>query len=344
MQPIDLRSDTVTQPSRAMRAAMAEAAVGDDVYGEDPTVNRLEALAAQLMAKEAALFVPSGTMANQIAVRSLTRPGDVLLAGESAHVLRYEGGAAAALWGVQIQTLGHGGFFDAEELHAAIPVPDVHHAPATVVAIENTHNVSGGRVWPADLLAATSRAARERDLSVHLDGARIFNAACADGTTAAAIAVHADTVSFCLSKGLGAPVGSLVCADLARIADMRRVRKMLGGGMRQAGILAAAGIFALNHHVDRLREDHENARALAEGLDDLGLVVDGAPESNIVVFGVPEEGFPEAPDAPSFSRLARKHDLLVNPIDGRRLRAVTHLDVSRDEIRDALGRVRGFLR
>jgi threonine aldolase len=295
------------------------------------------------MGKQSALFVPSGTMANQIAIRSLTRPGDVLLAGESAHVLRYESGGASALWGVQIQTVGRGGLFDDRELHAAIPMKDAHLAPATAVALENTHNVSGGRAWPVEQLEAVAAAAHERGLRVHLDGARIFNAAHASRVDPARIAAVADTVSFCLSKGLGAPIGSLVCCDEALLPDLHRTRKMLGGGMRQAGIVAAAGLFALDHHVERLAEDHENARLLAEGLASCGLELPHMPETNLVVFGVPEGRFARIPDAPALSRAAREHDLLIDPLDRRRLRAVTHLDVSAEAIREALERIRALL-
>jgi threonine aldolase len=344
LDPIDLRSDTVSRPSAAMRAAMAEAEVGDDVYGEDPTVNRLEERSAALMGKPAALFVPSGTMANQIAIRAQTRPGDVVLTGEGAHVLLYESGGAAALSGVQIETVGRGGFFDGAERLAAMPPRDIHKAPATLVALENTHNVSGGRVWPPDQRRRVVETARERGLRVHLDGARIFNAACASGEEPARIAAGTDTVSFCLSKGLGAPVGSLLCGDRERVAEMRRLRKMYGGGMRQAGILAAAGLYALEHNVGRLQEDHANARALAEGLEELGLEVERRPETNILVFGIPERRFRDVPDAPAFSRLARAHDVWINPIDRRRLRAVTHIDVPRPRIAEVLDRIRSFLR
>ena len=343
MDPIDLRSDTVTRPGPAMREAMASAEVGDDVYGEDPSVRRLESRAAELMGKQAALFVPSGTMANQIAIRSLTRPGDVLLAGEHAHVLRYESGGAAALWGVQIQTIASGGLFDDQELRAAIPMKDPHLAPATAVALENTHNVSGGTAWPPEQLEAVAAAAHDRGLRVHLDGARIFNAAHASKVDPARIAAAADTVSFCLSKGLGAPVGSLVCSDSELLPDLHRTRKMLGGGMRQAGIIAAAGLYALDNNVDRLQDDHEHARLLAEGLASCGLELPRMPETNLVMFGVPEGRFSRVPDAPSFCRAAREHDLLIDPMDRHRLRAVTHLDVSADAIRDALERIRGLL-
>ena len=326
-----------------MRAAMADAEVGDDVYGEDPCVNRLEELAAERMGKQAALFVPSGTMANQIAIRFLTRPGDVIIAGEHAHVLRYESGGAAALSGVQIQTAGQGGFFEAADLLAAIAPPDVHHAPTTLVAFENTHNVSGGRVWPAEQQASVAAKARAKGLRIHVDGARIFNAACASGRPAAALVEAADTVSFCLSKGLGAPVGSLVCGERDAMVEMRRARKMLGGGMRQAGVLAAAGLFALENNVERLPEDHEKARTLARGLAELGLQVE-TPETNIVVFEVPEDGFKNVPNAPHLSRLARQRDVWINPMDRRRLRAVTHLDVPAERISLVIERLSGVLR
>jgi len=322
---------------------MAEADVGDDVYGEDPCVNRLEELAAARLGKEAALFVPSGTMANQIAIRCLTRPGDVVIAGEYAHVLRYESGAAAALSGVQIQTVGNGGFFDAPDVAAAVAPPDVHRAPASLLALENTHNVSGGRVWPAEMQARVTAKARTKGLRIHVDGARIFNAECASGRPAAELVESADTVAFCLSKGLGAPVGSLVCGERDAMKEMRRARKMLGGGMRQAGILAAAGIFALENNVERLRDDHANARTLAKGLSDLGLQVE-TPETNIVVFEVPDERFENAPDAGHFAQLAKQQAVWINPIDHRRLRAVTHLDVPAACILDAIERLASGLR
>jgi threonine aldolase len=343
MDPIDLRSDTVTRPVPGMRTAMADAEVGDDVYGEDVTVNRLEERAAAMLGKQAALFVPSGTMANQIAIRSLTRPGDVLAAGQGAHVLRYESGAAAALWGVQIQTLGRDGLFEERDLEAAIPPDDVHLAPLTAISIENTHNVSGGRVWPVEQLESVSQAARDRGIGVHLDGARLFNASRASGVDVERIAATADTVAFCLSKGLGAPVGSMVCCDGDRMPELRRVRKMLGGGMRQAGILAAAGLYALEHHVERLQEDHDNALALARGLAAAGLDLPREPETNLVYFGVPEGRFARVPDAPTFARAARSRDLLIDPVDRRQLRAVTHLDAPAQRVEEALARVRDLL-
>jgi threonine aldolase len=332
MRVIDLRSDTVSRPSPAMREAMACAEVGDDVYGEDPTVNRLQEMAARRMGKEAALFVPSGTMANQIAVRVHTRHGDLVLAGEGAHLLRFESGAAAAISGVQVRTVGTGGVFDDEDVRAAITPGDHHHPPTTLVAIENTHNAGGGRVFSFQAIGRIAEVVRERELLLHLDGARIFNAEVASGVAAAEWAAPFDTVSFCLSKGLGAPVGSLLCGAAAVIERAHRMRKMLGGGMRQAGILAAAGIHALEHNVTRLAEDHRHARRLAAGLRALGATVEGEPETNIVMFGVPRAG--------SFAADARVRGVLVNAVAPGRFRAVTHLDVSAEDVEEALERLR----
>jgi len=332
---IDLRSDTVTRPTPAMREAMAQAAVGDDVYGEDPTVNRLQETAARLLGKPAALFVPSGTMANQASLRALARPGDVVLAGEGAHLLLYESGAASGLSGLQVEAIGRGGLFGPGDVLAAIHPDEAHYAPTRVVAVENTHNRAGGRVFPIDELEAVARAASERGLLLHLDGARLWNAVVATGIPAARWAAPFDTATFCLSKGLGCPVGSLVCGSSERIRAVHRARKMLGGGMRQAGILAAAGLHALEHHVARLAEDHRNARRLAAGLERLGLEP-GVPETNMVVFDVP--------DGSAFLRATRARELLVNPIAPARFRAVTHLDVSQDDVDEALGRVEEALK
>ncbi|MFN8602457.1 MAG: GntG family PLP-dependent aldolase [Candidatus Binatia bacterium] len=332
MKAIDLRSDTVTRPGPAMRAAMAAAEVGDDVYGEDPTVNALQDAAARRVGKEAALFVPSGTMANQAAIRVLTAHGDLMLASEGAHVLRYESGAAAALSGVQIATIGRAGVFDADDVRRALTPPDHHHPPCTLVAVENTHNTSGGRVFPWDVLRDVAACARERGLRLHLDGARLFNAEVASGIPAARWAEPFDTVSFCFSKGLGAPVGSVVCGSAATVDRLHRVRKMLGGGMRQAGILAAAALHALEHNVARLADDHANAARLARGLVELGLGVDPLPETNIVLFG--------APDRPDFAARLRESGVLVNSVSPGRFRAVTHLDVSSEDVDEALSRIR----
>ncbi len=335
MRTLDLRSDTVTQPTPGMRDAMARAEVGDDVYGEDPTVNRLEAHVARLLGKEAALFVPSGTMANQLAIRAQTRHGDVVLAGENAHVALYESGGAAALSGVQIDALGRGGLFRGDDVRAAVHPHDVHYGPAALVAVENTHNVSGGRIFPLEQIRDVACAAREHGLRVHLDGARLWNAVAATGVAAATWAEPFDTVACCLSKGLGAPVGSLVAGDADAVAVMRRFRKMFGGGMRQAGVLAAAGLHALEHHLPRLAEDHAHARRLAVGLREAGLAVEGTPETNMVMFS--------HDDVRGFVRATRKRDLLIDPIAPGRLRAVTHLEIGPEDVEDALGRVREAL-
>jgi len=331
MTTIDLRSDTVTRPTLAMREAMASAELGDDVYGEDPEAIRLQERAAELLGKEAALFVPSGTMANQVAVSVWTRPGDVVLTGEAAHLLLYEGGAAAALSGCQITTLGRGGLFDAGDVHAAAAPDEQHHAPTTLVSIENTHNQAGGVVFPLDAIRNIGEAAREHGMRMHLDGARIFNAVVATGIPARSWAEPFDTIAFCLSKGLGAPVGSMVVGDADTIRRCHRIRKRLGGGMRQIGMLAAAGLHALDHHVERLAEDHANAKRLANGLQALGYRVDPAPETNMVMF--------EVDDVMGFIRETRSRDLLINPMKPGVFRAVTHLDVSSDDVDTALERI-----
>jgi threonine aldolase len=315
---------------------MARAALGDDVFGEDPTANALEAAAAARVGKDAALFVPSGTMANQIAIRLHTHHGEVVLAGQHAHVLRYEGGAASALSGVQIATIGSGGLFDADDVRAAlVPATNVHWAPTTLLAAENTHNTSGGRVFPLDRLEAACAVAREAGLATHLDGARLFNAEVATGVPAARWAAPFDTVAFCFSKGLGAPVGSVLCGSSEAIARARRLRKMLGGGMRQAGVIAAAALFALERHVERLAQDHANARRLAEGLQKLGLPVDPWPETNMVFFRVA--------DTLAFLRGAQERAVLVLPLDPGRFRAVTHLDVSTADVDEAIERLAALL-
>jgi len=330
--PIDLRSDTVTRPGPPMREAMARAEVGDDVFGEDPSVNRLQERVAELLGKEAALFFPSGTMANQASLRVHTRPGDVVIASRDAHILKAEAGAAAALSGLQIKTIGKDGSFGADEIRSALHGADVHLAPTTLLALENTHNVAGGRVFPPSLLAEVTSAAREAGLALHLDGARLWNAAVALGRPIAELAAPFDTVSVCLSKGLGAPVGSLVAGSRERVEELRRIRKMYGGGMRQAGVLAAAGLFAIEHHVARLAEDHANARRLARGLRELGFEVEGEPETNIVMFRVTDEV--------GLQRAGRERGVLLSRPDPGRLRAVTHLDVSAADVDEALDRLK----
>lgn len=331
MKTIDLRSDTVTRPTEAMRRVIAEAEVGDDVYGEDPTVNRLQAVAAERLGKEAALFVPTGTMANQATIKALTRHGDLVLATEGAHVLRYESGAAAALSGVQVKTIGGADGPTADEVRAAIPPVDAHNAPATLLTFEITHNANGGTIPSFEQVDSATALARERGLATHLDGARIFNAEVASGRPAAEWARGFDTVSFCLSKGLGAPVGSVVCGTKERIGRVHRMRKMFGGGMRQAGILAAGGLYALENHVARLAEDHENARRLADGLVAAGLQLARPPETNILLVDVPNAG--------GFVRRARDEGVLVNALTPTRVRALTHLDVSNDDVDEAVRRL-----
>ena len=313
-----------------MRAAMAAAEVGDDVYGEDPTVNRLQEAAAGLLGMGAALFVPSGTMANQIAIRAQTNHGDIVLAGRDSHILRYESGGAAALSGVQIKTLGDDGTFSAADVAAAIAPRDAHNAPATLLALENTHNAAGGSVWPIEQLESVALAARERGLRVHLDGARLFNAVIASGIPAPRWAAACDTVSFCFSKGLGAPVGSILCGDTETIGRAHRFRKMFGGGMRQAGIIAAAALYALEHHVERLAEDHANARRMADGLTALGMRIAPAPQTNIVLFHVERDT--------EFAAALRDRGVLVSRMRRGVLRAVTHLDITSEAIEETLSR------
>ena len=286
---IDLRSDTVTRPTPAMRKAMADAEVGDDVFGEDPTVNRLQERAAELLGKEASLFVPSGIMANQLAVRLLTQPGDEVIIEAQAHIFHYEAGAGGALSGIQFYGLpGARGILEADQVADAIRTDEIYLPPTRLVCLENTHNRGGGTVYPLEKIKAIAKIARRRGVAMHLDGARIFNASIASGISAAKYAESFDTVSFCLSKGLGAPVGSLICTTTDRIPLLRRLRRMFGGGMRQAGILAAAGLYGLKHNIKRLAEDHAHAKKLAMALADLPSISlhPNHVETNIVIFDI----------------------------------------------------------
>ena len=330
---IDLRSDTVTRPTPAMRTAIAQAEVGDDVFGEDPTVRALEEEVAALVGKEAALFVTSGTMSNQLAIALHTRPGDEVVVGEGAHVVFYESGAGAALSGVQFAVAGKGGTFEAAELAERVHATAYYCPRTSLVCVENTHNRAGGRVFPQARVIEVAEAARARGLALHLDGARIWNASVATGLDVATLAAPFDTASVCFSKGLGAPVGSALVGTREAIERARRLRKMWGGGMRQAGILAAGALHALRNHRERLPEDHAKARRFAERIAETpGLRVELAEvETNIVNVDV------EGAAADRVSLLARERGLLLNPTGPRRLRAVMHLDVTATDAERAAG-------
>ena len=326
--PIDLRSDTVTRPTAAMRAAIAAAPVGDDQYGEDPTSNELQSRVAKLLGKEAALWLPSGTMANQVALRVLTRPGDDVVVSRESHAVWHETGAAAANAGVQFTEIGVRGAFSADEFAAACkPRGHVIYPPTTLVEIENTHNRAGGIVFPQDEVERICAAARERGVASFLDGARLWNAAAASRRPSAELAAPFDLVAVALSKGLGAPGGSLLAGSRTLIERSVRYRRMSGGAMRQVGIFAAAGLYALDHHMARLVEDHANARAIAERLaSSKRIVIDlAAAQTNILVFGLA----PDAPDAPTVVARAKERGVLIFAFGPRTVRAVTHLDVTR---------------
>ncbi|AKT39410.1 low-specificity L-threonine aldolase [Chondromyces crocatus] len=323
---IDLRSDTVTRPTEAMRRAMVSAPVGDDVYREDPTMRRLEERAAEITGKQAALFVPSGTMSNQIALLCHTQRGDEVVIGEGAHCAFYESGAGAAWSGVQFQVAGQGGLFTAEELEAAIKPPAYYMPRTRLVALENTHNRAGGTVFPEQHVLQIAAVARKHGLALHLDGARLWNAAVATGHTVAALAAPFDTVSVCFSKGLGAPVGSALCGSAEQIAAALRFRKMLGGGMRQAGVLAAAALHALEHHRVRLVEDHHAAERIASALREVPGASIPVPETNIVMVDTP--GVPAA----RFVEAAEERGVLVSAFGPHRVRLCTHLDLATEDV------------
>ncbi|WP_224365899.1 low-specificity L-threonine aldolase [Hyalangium versicolor] len=339
MKPIDFRSDTVTKPTPAMRRAMADAEVGDDVYGEDPMVNRLQERVAERLGLEAAIFVPSGTQANQIAMGLHCRPSDEVITEVGSHIVQYEGGALSALWGIQPQGLpGERGLLTAAQVAEAVRGENIHAPRSKLLSLENTHNRGGGTVWPLERFQSVVEAARKAGLAVHLDGARLFNAQMATGTPASAWAKLTDTTSVCFSKGLGAPVGSALAGSAALIREAQRLRKRLGGGMRQAGILAAAALHALEHHVDRLAEDHANARRLAAGLAELqGVKVEPARvETNILLVEFTR------PASEMVSRLATL-GVLLNATGTHTARLVCHLDVSASDIDEALTRIRKAL-
>jgi len=335
MKPIDLRSDTVTRPTPAMRRAMAEAEVGDDVFGDDPTVIQLQERVASILGKEAALYLPSGTMANQIALAILGRSGDEVYCDRNCHLFNYECGSPAYIARVQLHPLdGESGVFSAAQVEAALRPPDHHHPPSAVVAIENTHNRGGGTVWPLQEVQRISALCRERGLKLHLDGARLWNAAVASGVAERIWAGYADTVNVCFSKGLGAPVGSAIAASRELINEAHRMRKRLGGGMRQAGIIAAGALYALDFHRDRLVDDHRRARRLAEGLAEVrGFSVDPARvATNIVIVDFAARGI----DALVFAAEVKSRGLLVTQASRHRVRLVTHLDVDDADIDGAL--------
>jgi len=332
---IDLRSDTVTQPTFAMRRAMAEAEVGDDVFGEDPTVNALQEKVAGILGKEAALFVPSGTMANQLSIRAHTQPGDEVILEASSHPYNFEGGGGAAISGVQFYCIqGVRGILEPSQIEEAIRPSDHHFPVSRLICLENTHNRGGGSVYPEKKIAKISELAKSRGLLLHLDGARLWNAATATGTQPREYARWADSVSVCLSKGLGAPIGSLVAGSKSFVDRVHRFRKMFGGGMRQVGIIAAAGIYALDHHVGRLKEDHDHAKRLALGLRELNGVSihPDEIETNIVIFGLARAGV----DASLVAEAMKKEGILIHPLGRRQIRLVTHLDISSQDIDTAL--------
>ncbi|KPL17927.1 MAG: threonine aldolase [Anaerolineae bacterium SM23_84] len=336
MRRVDLRSDTVTLPSPAMREAMYHAELGDDVMGEDPTVNRLQEMAAQQMGKEAGLFVASGTMGNLVALLTHCGRGQGVIMGDSSHTFLNEGGGSSALAGVYVLSVPTlpDGTIEPDVIEAAIPTPDVHHVRARLVCLENTHNYKGGMPLSAEYTATVADLAHRHGMSLHLDGARIFNAALALGVEAKVLAAPADSVMFCLSKGLSCPVGSMLCGSAEFIERALPMRKMVGGGMRQAGVLAAAGIVALEQMVDRMQEDHDNARLLAEGIADIpGLRLDQESVStNIVLFSLVAGTMTED----EYRERLGQEGVWMSAIRSRPIRAVTHYGIERDDIEYAL--------
>ncbi len=330
-RPIDLRSDTVTKPTPEMRKVMFEAPVGDDVFGEDPTVNALQEKTAALLGKEAALFVSSGTMANQLAIKSHTQPGDEVILESGSHAMNSEGGAGAVLSGVQFFALqGKRGLLDPVQVESAVRADDIHNPVSRLVIIENTHNRGGGTVYPLATIHKICEVATKRGLLMHMDGARLWNASVASGILPKEYAAPFDSISVCLSKSLGCPVGSLVVGSKATIKKAHRFRKMFGGGTRQAGILAAAGIYALDHHIHRLEEDHRKAKRLAKNLSAIKNLSVNAEEveTNMVFFDVS----PTERTAQDIAAACRALGLLFLPTSKTRIRCVTHLDVSLDDM------------
>lgn len=339
---VDLRSDTVTRPSPGMRRAMAAAEVGDDVFRDDPTVIRLEERSAALLGKEAALFVSSGTLANLLAIRTQTRHGDEVICEERSHIVQHEVAAHAAVCGVQFRTLrGERGMLSPAQVEAAIREADIHVPVTRLVELENTHNEAGGTVYPVERVAAVAAVARQHGSGVHMDGARLMNACVAIGVEPAAYTEHVDTCTLCFSKGLGAPIGSVVAGKRDFVEAARRYRKMLGGGMRQVGIIAAGAIYALAHNIDRLAEDHANAKFLAEGLAELsGIEIDPrSVETNLVFFDVARPGLTAAGLVDAMA----ERGVLLLQTGPQTCRMVTHLNVSREQVETALSELRRFL-
>ena len=332
MHVIDLRSDTVTRPSRRMREAIASTEVGDDVFEDDYTVKKLEQKTAEFLGKEAALFVPSGTMANLIGLRTLCNPGDEVICERGMHIVNYEVASAAALSGIMLSPYdGYKGRLSSEQVLGAIRPPDIHHPNTKLVALENTHNRAGGAVLSVDYITEIAAIAREHSLSFYLDGARLWNAITFLDVEAKKITRHCDMVSVCFSKGLGAPVGSAVCGTSRQIVKARRIRKMLGGGMRQVGIIAAGALYALENNFDRLKEDHTRAKKLAGNLSNIpGIAIDvDNIQTNIVIF---EVGIP----VDSFLKKTAESGLLLVPFGHNQVRAVTHLDINDEDISKAV--------
>jgi len=332
---IDLRSDTVTKPSQAMRNFIAQADVGDDVYGEDPTVNMLEERVMDLLGKEAALYVPSGTMSNQIAIKAHTQPGQEVICEENCHIFNYEAGAPAFLSGVQLRTLpGKYGVMNLKDVENAIRADNLHLPPTGLICVENTHNRAGGTVYPLNDIAELANLTAQKGIPLHLDGARLLNAVVATDIPAKEWTSYADSVSLCFSKGLGAPVGSVLSGARDFIYRARKYRKIFGGGMRQAGILAAACLYALDNNVNRLKEDHENARLLAENLKNLpGIFIDMKQvQTNMVMIHVRHPKYNSA----TLSQVLLKEGLAANAVDSERIRAVTHLNISKDQVLQAV--------
>ena len=339
---IDLRSDTVTKPSPGMRQAMLFAEVGDDVFGEDPTVNELQERVAEILGKEAALFLVSGTMGNQLAIKAQTQPGDEVIIEATSHAMNFEGGAGAVLSGVQFFGIpGYRGIFDAAQVEAAIRPDDVHFPVTRLVVIENTHNRGGGTVFPLSKIREVRQLASARGLRMHMDGARLWNACIASGITPAEYAAFFDSISVCLSKGLGCPVGSLIAGSKEFIKRAHRFRKMLGGGMRQAGVLAAAGIYALDHHLQRLDEDHRKAKRLAQGLANIKNIIINPKEveTNILYFNTT----PAGRGAREVAATLKERGVLVHPTGKDLIRVATHMDVSFDQIEQALDAIEAVM-